>query len=166
MLEDLTDFIASNPDARELKRAVAVQMVLKGYKHREIGESIGVSSGFISKWTGVYEQLGVSGLKLGYPGSVGYLEPEQRQAVIAWLKRKNYWNLAELQVYIEAEYEVMFDSKQSYYTLFEQAGISWKKTQKRNPKADPEWVEKKTGNHVVVGRASAGNCDERVSGLL
>ena len=76
-------------------------------------------------------------MKLCYAGSVGYLEPEQRQAVLIWLKRKNYWNLAELQRYIEAEYEMVFDSKQNYYTLFEQAGISWKKTQKRNPKADP-----------------------------
>jgi putative transposase len=155
MLDDLNDFIRSNPDARELKRAVAVQMFLKGYKHREIGESLGVSSGFISKWTGRYEQLGVSGLKLGYSGSVGYLEPEQRQAVITWLKSKNYWNLAELQAHIEQEYEVVFDSKQSYYTLFEQAGIRWKKTQKPNPKADPELVEKKTGDYRLVGGSSA-----------
>jgi putative transposase len=155
MLEDLNDLIDSNPDARELKRAVAVQMFLKGYKHREIGESIGVSAGFISKWTRIYEQLGNSGLKLGYPGSVGYLEPEQRQAVIRWLKHKNYWNLAELQAHIEQEYGVVFDSKQSYYTLFEQAGISWKKTQKRNPKADLALVEKKTGDYGLVGGASA-----------
>ncbi len=157
MLEDLNDFIDSNPDARELKRAVAVQMFLKGYKHREIGESFGVSSGFISKWTGIYRQLGVSGLKLGYQGSVGYLEPEQRQAVISWLKRKNYWNLTQLQAHLEAEYDVVFDSKQSYYTLFEQAGISWKKTQKRNPKTDPALVEKKTGDYGLVGGASAGD---------
>ena len=155
MLDDLNDFIRSNPDARELKRAVAVQMFLKGYNHREIGESLGVSSGFISKWTGRYEPSGVSGLKLGYSGSVGYLEPEQRQAVITWLKSKNYWNLAELQAHIEQEYEVVFDSKQSYYTLFEQAGIRWKKTQKRNPKADPELVEKKTGDYRLVGGSSA-----------
>jgi putative transposase len=155
MLDDLNDFIKSNPDARELKRAVAVQMFLKGYKHREIGESIGVSSGFISKWTQLYEQLGVSRLKLGYSGSPGYLEPEQRQAVIAWLKGKNYWNLTELQAYIEDQYEVVFDSKQSYYSLFEQAGISWKKTQKRNPKADPALVEKKTGDYRLVGGSSA-----------
>jgi putative transposase len=150
MLEDLNELIDSNPDARELKRAVAVQMFLKGYKHREIGESLGVSSGFISKWTGIYQQLGVSGLKLRYQGSVGYLEPAQRQAVVSWLKRKNYWHLAELQAHLEAEYDVVFDSKQSYYTLFEQAGIGWKKTQKRNPKTDPALVEKKTGNHGLV----------------
>jgi putative transposase len=109
------------------------------------------------KWTGIYKQLGVSGLKLGYQGSVGYLEPEQRQGVLSWLKRKNYWNLAQLQAHIEQEYEVVFDSKQSYYTLFEQAGISWKKTQKRNPKTDPALVEKKTGDYGLVGGASAGD---------
>lgn len=146
MLEDLNAFIHSNPDARELKRAVAVQMFLKGYKHREIGESLGVSSGFVSKWTARYEQFGVSGLQLGYAGSVGYLNAGQRQAVLAWLKGKHYWNLTELQQFIEQEYEVVFDSKQSYYTLFEEAGISWKKTQKHNPKSAPQLVEKKTGD--------------------
>ena len=74
MLDELNDFIHSKRDAREFKRAVAVPMFIKGYKHREIGEN----SGFISKWTERYEQLGVQGLKLGYQGSVGYLEPEQR----------------------------------------------------------------------------------------
>jgi putative transposase len=118
MLEDLTAFIQSNPDTRELKRAIAVQMFLKGFKHREMGESLGVSSGFISKWTQRYEEAGVLGLQLGYLGSIGYLKPEQRQEVIVWLQRKNYWNLAELQGHIEQEYEVRFDSKQSYYTLY------------------------------------------------
>jgi len=80
----------------------------------------------------MYELLGVAGLKLGYLGSVGYLEAQQRQAVITWLQTKN-WNLAELQGYVQQEYDVVFDSKQSYYSLFEEAGISWKK-QKRNQK--------------------------------
>jgi putative transposase len=131
MLDGLNEFIQSNPDPRELKRAVAVQMFVQNYKHREIQAILGVSSGFISKWTRLYEQFGVSGLRLGYQGSVGYLEPEQRQAVITWLQTKNYWNLAELQGHIQDEYDVVFGSKQSYYTLFEQAGISWKKTRQK-----------------------------------
>ena len=143
MLDDLKEFIQSNPDARELKRAVAVQMFLKGYKHREIGESLGVSSGFISKWTQLYEHGGLSGLKLGYQGSVGYLEPVQRQAVIAWLQTKNYWNLAELQGHIQDKYDVLFNSKQSYYTLFEQAGISWKKTHSSQSQRRPSLGSKK-----------------------
>jgi len=50
---------------------------------------------------------------------------------------------------------VVFNSKQSYYTLFEQAGIRWKKTQKRNPKAEPKLVEKKTGDLPMVGNSSS-----------
>jgi putative transposase len=146
MLDDLNDFIQSNPDARELKRAVAVQMFLKGYKHREIRESLGVSSGFVTKWTQCYQGLGVDGLKLGYAGSASYLEAAQQASVMDWLKRKKDWNLAELQNYIEQQYQVTFSSRQSYYALFKQAGISWKKTQKYNPKADPALVEKKTGD--------------------
>jgi putative transposase len=38
---------------------------------------------------------------------------------------------------------VVYESKQSYYDLFEEAGISWKKTTKLNPKADPEAVATK-----------------------
>ena len=144
MPDDLHPFIRSNPDGRELQRAVAVQMALNGYKHREIMETLGVSSGFISKWTHAYQQSGVTGLKLGYVGSMGYLNPEQRERVITWLKGKNAWNLADLQTYIEQTYAVVFASKQSYDTLFQQAGIRWKKTQKRNPKADPMVVPQKT----------------------
>jgi putative transposase len=140
---ELKDFIQSNPDARELKRAVAVQMFLKGSKHRDIQESLSVSSGFISKWTALYKDLGVPGLKLRHRGSVGYLDSEQRQNVRTWLQTREYWNLIELQAYIQKEHQVVFNSKQSYYTLFEEAGMSWKKTQKRNPKADPELVQKK-----------------------
>jgi putative transposase len=143
MRADLNKLIHSNPDSRELKRAVAVQMYLQGQRHQQIQEVLGVSSGFISKWTRRYELLGASGLRLGYPGSVGYLSTEERQSVVGWLKTKNYWNLIELQTYLETEYEVVFESKQSYYDLFAEAGISWKKTQKQNPKKDPEAVKKK-----------------------
>jgi putative transposase len=102
MLEELTEFIQSNPDPRELKRAITVQMQLKGYKQREIQESLSVSSGFISKWTQIFTICKVYLLlKLAYKGSVGYLKPEERAAIIDWVRKKNYWNLGELKAYIE-----------------------------------------------------------------
>jgi putative transposase len=143
MAEDLTQLIESNPDPRELKRAVAVQMFLSGLKHREIQGILSVSSGFISKWTQQYDLGGVSNLKLGHRGSSGYLTADQRASVITWVKTQAYWHLPELQAHLEAEYEVVFKSKQSYYDLFTEAGLSWKKSQKRNPKTDPELVKKK-----------------------
>jgi putative transposase len=153
-MDELTEFIQSNPDSRELKRALAVQMVRQDYTYYQIRDVLKVSIGFISKWRQSYEQQGLAGLHLRHQGSRGYLRAPHRQAVLAWLKQKNYWNLGELQHHLEQEYDVVFESKQSYYTLFAEAGISWKKTQKRNPKADPQVVEKKTGDHSVVEPAS------------
>lgn len=150
-MDELTDFIQSNPDARELKRALAVQMVHQHYPYRQIQAVLKISVGFITKWKQIYEQQGTRGLRLGYQGSQGYLTPEQRQAVRHWLQQKNSWNLSELQQYVDEHYDIVFQSKQSYYTLFAEAGISWKKTQKRNPKADPEVVEKKTRPEGLVG---------------
>lgn len=96
MLAELNKLIQSNPDSRESKRAVAVQMYLQGQRHREIQEVLGVSSGLISKWTRRYELLGASGLRLGYLGSMAYLSTEEQHSVVGWLKTKNYWNLTEL----------------------------------------------------------------------
>ena len=163
MRDELNEFIQSNLDARELKRAVAVAMFMQGYKHREIQGILGVSSGFISKWMQRYKQLGAFALRLAYSGSTGYLEFEQRRAVLGWLKTKNNWNLAELRDHIQDEYNVVFGSQQSYYTLFEQAGIRWKKTQKHNPKADPTLVQKK--NQDISHWLEANRC-EIASGRL
>jgi putative transposase len=153
-MDKLSQFIQDNPDPRELKRALAVQIVRQDYRHREIQQILQVSSGFISKWTQAHEQQGLEGLRLRYKGSVGYLDAEQRQAVLAWLEQKSYWDLQELQAHLDEHYGVAFQSNQSYYELFHAAGISWKKTQKRNPKKDPELLTlprlEARGNLAVV----------------
>jgi putative transposase len=53
------------------------------------------------------------------------------------------WELGELEYKLAFEYDVTYESKQSYYELFNAAGISWKKTTSLNPKADPEAVAAK-----------------------
>lgn len=68
--------------------------------------------------------------------------------MLAWLREKNYWNLEELQTYLEVDYDIVFQSKQSYYDLFTQAGISWKKNQRSNPKKDPEEVKKNVKSSI------------------
>jgi putative transposase len=142
-MEELEAFIETNPDPRELKRALAVKMTLQGYKHREIIKILQVSSRFISKWKQEYIILGVKALKLNYKGSKGYLSEPEKQQVLLWLETKNHWNLNELEYYLASELDVTFAAKSSYYDLFHHAGISWKKSQKRNPASAPEAVAKK-----------------------
>ncbi|MGI2909504.1 IS630 family transposase [Tolypothrix sp. VBCCA 56010] len=139
-MEELIDFIQGNPDPRELKRALAVQMVMQNYIYSDIGKILGVSVGFVNKWKYIFVEQGITGLLLKHKGSKGYLNCVQRSCVIEWLKHKNYWHLAELKEYIEDTFGVVFESNQSYYELFKQASISWKKTQKKNPNKDPELV--------------------------
>lgn len=88
----LEEFIDSNPDSRELKRALAVKMRRFGYTHRKIQEMLNVASSFISKWEQRYIEQGVEGLKLGYSGRESYLSSQERKEVIQWLKQKGEWN--------------------------------------------------------------------------
>jgi hypothetical protein len=55
MQSELKTFINSNPDPRELKRALAVQMVQQGYAYRDIQAVLQVSIGFVTKWKQRYE---------------------------------------------------------------------------------------------------------------
>lgn len=115
---------------------------MQEYTYFEIRDVLQVSVGFISKYKQLFKEQGIAGLTLKHQGSRGYLDTNVRLAVIKWLHHKSYWNLSELQDYILDTYNVMFASKQSYYDLFTEAGISWNSTQKRNPKLDQELVKK------------------------
>ncbi len=127
-MEELLEFIQANPDTRELKRALAVQMLMQNYSHSAIGSILGVSGSFISKWKYIFVEQGVAGLRLKYKGSKSYLAPAEKQIVLNWLKQNSFWHLSELKQYIEDNFNVEFESNQSYYDLFKQANISWKKT--------------------------------------
>lgn len=74
-MEELDNFIKSNPDPRELKRAVVINMAIQCYTHAQIIEVMKVSLEFISKWHKKYQETGVLGLKLGYLGSKPNFKP-------------------------------------------------------------------------------------------
>jgi len=142
-IESLTEFIESNPDARELKRALAVKLALAGKPYAQITSLLGLHKSSISTWKQRFIAQGLDGIRLGYQGSKSYLSDEQKTQVIAWLKTQTYWNLDELVSYLDQHYGVVYQSKQSYYDLFTAAGIRWKKSQKVNPKHDVELVKAK-----------------------
>lgn len=137
----IDEFIASNPDPRELKRALAVKMRLQGMKHKQIQPVLGVASSYISRWQNCYQSDGVSGLRLAHKGSPGYLSKSQRAAVVSWIGQKSQRTRWELIDYIEQEYQVLYRSLESYYTLFKAAGMSWHKGQKKAPNTMRLWCK-------------------------
>ena len=156
-LDELIEFIKGKADSRELKRAIAVKLVLEEYAYPKIQSILNVSAGFISKWKTTFLSQGIEGLVLKYKGAKPLLNAREKQAILEWLKQKDYWDLQELYSYILVNYQVSFKSKQSYYDLFKEAGISWKKSQKKNPNKDPELVKKKRGNHGKISRLARKN---------
>ena len=142
-IAQLQEFIALRPEAREVRKALAVKLVYQGYLYEEIQTILDVSLGSITGWKQAYEQHGIDGLRLNHKGRKSYLSPKQREEVLSWLQTKDTWELGELEYKLAFEYDVAYESKQSYYDLFDAAGISWKKTTKLNPKASPDAVAAK-----------------------
>jgi len=143
IIDELCNFINETQEAKEIKRALAVKMILEGKSYHEIKELLKVSHGFISKWKNSAIFQGVESLKLQYKGTQGYLKPEEKVKIIHWMEEQDYLRLSDLKNHLEKEYDVVFESEQSYYSLFKKAKISWKKTQKKNPAKNDDLVESK-----------------------
>ena len=142
-IAELREFIDDRPEGREMRKALAIKLVYQGYKYEEIQTILDVSLGSITSWKQAYEKNGISGLRLNHKGRKSYLNTQQREEVLAWLQTKECWELGELEYKLAFEYDVIYESKRSYYNLFDAAGISWKKTTSLNPKADEDAVAAK-----------------------
>ena len=138
-LEDIIDA----PDYLEFKRAVAVKMFISDFKTEDICHLLNVSDSFVSKWKIIYENEGAKGLKVNYKGGKGFLTEDQHYEVVFHIKNQPYYSVEELRDYIERHYGVVYVSKQSYYDLLKEGGLSWHQTQAVNPKYDSVQVELK-----------------------
>ena len=50
---------------------------------------------------------------MGYKGKHGYLSKSEKAERILWLSQREMWNLAELAIFIESKYEVIYQSQLS-----------------------------------------------------
>lgn len=141
--DDLTAFLDENRDSREYRRALAVKMALQGYMVEFIADMLQISPGFVSQAKKAYMTDGVAGLCLKYQGSLSKLSPDERRAVITWIQTQNEWSIEQLADHIEITYGVVFQSRQSYYQLYDEAGISYKKAQSMNPQSNSDLVAAK-----------------------
>lgn len=143
LIEEIDQFLKSTKEAKEVKRALAVKLSLQRKPSREIQELLQVSQSFISQWKNRAIFDGVESLRLQYKGSQGYLSSSEKEEVLQWLKSQDYWRIEDLQIHLEREYNVVFESNQSYYDIFHEAKVNWKKSQKKNPAKIEELVQAK-----------------------
>ncbi len=139
-MEELQNFINSSRHSMEIKRALAIRMLLLKYKVKDVCIILDVSDSFVNKWKFIYEQDGIEGLKLGYTGREPYLSKEEQKEIVNYISRKKSINLNDIITYIEEKYSIIFKSKQSYYSLLHSSNKSYHKSEKENPKKNEEKV--------------------------
>lgn len=83
------------------------------------------------------------GLGLAYRGKPPYLNSDQRQEVVEWIETHGAITIEGLRDYVESQYDVIYESKQSYYDLLSEGGMSYHRTTATNPKYDEEKVMQK-----------------------
>lgn len=128
------DDIMNAGDPREIKRALAVKMFEHGLSRNQISTILSISESYVTKWNSIYRKTGEAGLLLGYTGSEGYLDAFDYNNIIKYIESKESITVEELAAYITENFGVSYSSKQSYYNLLHEAGMSHKKTEKVNPK--------------------------------
>ena len=139
-MPSLDEIISESRDAREVKRAVCVKMALNEMPTSQVCEMLNVSPQYVSKWRGKYEAEGAEGLRLAHRGSESYLTPEARAQIIGWIKEHETISIEAVRDYVEEHCGVVYQSKQSYYDLLVAGGLSYHKSEKRNPKRDEAQV--------------------------
>ena len=162
-IEGLIKFINSNGDSREMKRALAVKLALQGYVYRAIENILNVSQGYVSKWKKRFITQGIPGLRLGYKGAKTKLTREEEESTIQWLSCQEYWDISELEIYLIEEYDVIFESKESYYKIYRKAKITRQKAEKVNPRKNEKEVKKR---NEKINQILEDNREEIESGHL
>src|SRR4051812_28803670 len=123
-MNSLDAIISESRDVREVKRALSVKMLESGLSATAVSELLKVSVQYVSKWKVRYEAEGAGSLALGYVGSASYLTEQERNTTAAWIKGQQTLSVEQVRDYVEAEYGVVYASKQSYYALLEAGGMS------------------------------------------
>jgi putative transposase len=127
-------FLATARDVREYKRALVVQLCERGYRAADVARMLQVSEAFVSTCRKRYAADGVASFTLGYRGGTSFLSADERTEALAWIAEQQRPTVRVVRTYIQETFGVVYESRQSYYALLKEAGLSHKQIQARNPK--------------------------------
>ena len=73
------------------------------------------------------------------------------------MRAQDYLRLSDLKNYLQEQYDVVFESNQSYYNLLKEAGITWKKLTHINPAKNDELVKEKKRKRGTIDQIAIRN---------
>ena len=142
-MTSLDELIDTSQDVREVKRALSVKMLQYGITPGQIHSLLNVSVQYVSKWKTQYEAHGVASLLIAYKGKESYINENQEHDIVQWIQSHKTLSIEQLLERITKNYGITYKSKQSYYHLLDLGGMSFHRSEKINPKHNPEKVLEK-----------------------
>jgi putative transposase len=130
----LDAFLATVRDARAYKRALVVQLCERGQRAAEVARLLDVSEAFVSTCRKRYAADGVASFTLGYRGGTSFLSADERTEALTWIADQKRPTVRVVRTYLQETFGVVYESRQSYYALLKEAGLSHTPIQARNPK--------------------------------
>ena len=103
--------LIKHAQSKEIKRALAVKMILSGKSYHEVKELLNVSHSFISEWKNQALFHGVESLRRQYQGRQGYLKAVEKEKTIEQLRAQDYLRLSDLKNYLQEQYDVVKEQK-------------------------------------------------------
>ena len=82
-------------EGQEIRRALAVKMILRGFEMKDSCDVLNVSDAFVSKWKILYEHNGAEALLLGYKGRESFLTDRERKEIICYLQSHIHFRIEE-----------------------------------------------------------------------
>jgi transposase len=133
-------------DAYELRRLQAVRLYGSGVPTPEIMRVVQGSDRRIREWAQKYGQQGLAGLKSQWQGEnalklsreqradlkarLERYRPDQVIAAEVRLSRGQFWTVSDLQIVVNAWYQVAYSTLDSYRSLLHECGLSYQRTAK------------------------------------
>jgi transposase len=133
-------------DAYELRRLQAVRLYGSGIATSEVTRLIQASDRRIREWTHKYQQSGLEGLQSQWQGEnalklsreqrtdlkqrMEQYRPDQVIAADVRLSRGAFWTVSDVQIVVNAWYQVEYRTLDSYRNLLHECGLSYQRTEK------------------------------------
>lgn len=149
----LGEYFKTSPLKLVRLKAQAVLMRDKELNHKDISELLFRNSRTIQRWLRDFSDKRMASIFSGHENNenASKLTREQKQEIAETLKKppsdqslpKEFWDVPSIKTYVKAEFDTVYESRQSYYFLLKFSNLSFKLPDKFDFRRDEQLINRR-----------------------
>jgi len=149
----LKEYLKRSPLLLIRLKSQALLMRSKGMKLADIGDIVSKDEQTIGRWIKDWDKNRMSSIFTGHKNNenASKLTKEQKEEIKEMLSKppseygipKEFWDVPSLKEYVEAKFEVVYESVQSYHFLLKFSRLSFKYPDTFDRRRDDEFIKKR-----------------------